>query len=165
MQILVDWFHQRMQSRHRVAYMLPMYYLQRGRIAEALHAYTTVKDCFQGSQGMQWCSSAYNPLCTFDLVTYYCCVGCCCGTSTLEWGIIRTDRAVAGQNWLYSGHGACICFATLMQAMIVIIFIDMVPSSASMQSYSYLALLAHQTRHSAATAITTAAACLCITLL
>ncbi|KAL0028141.1 hypothetical protein WJX77_009663 [Trebouxia sp. C0004] len=50
-QILIDWFHQRMQSRHRVAYMLPMYYLQRGRIAEALHAYTTVKDGFQGSQG------------------------------------------------------------------------------------------------------------------
>ncbi|DBB06880.1 hypothetical protein WJX82_003376 [Trebouxia sp. C0006] len=50
-QILVDWFHQRMQSRHKVAYMLPMYYLQRGRIAEALHAYTTVKDGFQGSQG------------------------------------------------------------------------------------------------------------------
>lgn len=51
MQILVDWFHQRMRSRHRVAYMLPMYYLQRGRIAEALHAYTAVKDGFQGSQG------------------------------------------------------------------------------------------------------------------
>ena len=58
MQILVDWFHQRMRSRHRVAYMLPMYYLQRGRIAEALHAYTAVKDGFQGSQGMQWCSSS-----------------------------------------------------------------------------------------------------------
>ena len=41
-----------------MAYMLPMYYLQRGRIAEALHAYTAVKDGFQGSQGMQWCSSS-----------------------------------------------------------------------------------------------------------
>lgn len=58
MQILVDWFHQRMRSGHRVAYMLPMYFLQRSRIAEALHAYTTVKDGFQGSQGVQWCSSA-----------------------------------------------------------------------------------------------------------
>jgi len=84
MQILVDWFHQRMQSRHRVAYMLPMYYLQRGRIAEALHAYTTVKDGFQGSQGMERCSSACNPPCTFVLVTCHCRVGCCCGTSILE---------------------------------------------------------------------------------
>ena len=52
MQILVDWFQQKMQSRHRVAFMLPLYYLQRGRLAEALHAYTTVKDGFQGSQGL-----------------------------------------------------------------------------------------------------------------
>ena len=52
MQILVDWFQQMMQSRHRVAFMLPLYYLQRGRLAEALHAYTTVTDGFQGSQGL-----------------------------------------------------------------------------------------------------------------
>ena len=32
--------------------MLPLYYLQRGRLAEALHAYTAVKDGFQGSQGL-----------------------------------------------------------------------------------------------------------------
>ena len=52
MQILVDWFQRKMQSGHRVAFMLPLYYLQRGRIAEALHAYTSVKDGFQGSQGL-----------------------------------------------------------------------------------------------------------------
>ncbi len=68
MQILVDWFHQRMQSRHKVAYMLPMYYLQRGRIAEALHAYTTVKDGFQGSQGVQLCSSACSTIVLVTLV-------------------------------------------------------------------------------------------------
>ena len=40
----------------------------------------------------------------------------------------------------------------------------MVPSSASMQSYSYLALLACQTRHAAATAFTTAAGRVCFPL-
>ena len=70
MQILVDWFHQRMQSRHRVAYMLPMYYLQRGRIAEALHAYTTVKDGFQGIQGMGLCSFACSTIVLVTLVQF-----------------------------------------------------------------------------------------------
>ncbi len=51
LQILVDWFQQNVSSGNRVVFMLPMYYLQRGRIAEALHAYTGAKDSFQGGQG------------------------------------------------------------------------------------------------------------------
>ena len=32
--------------------MLPMYYLQLGCIAEALHAYTSIKDSFADNTGM-----------------------------------------------------------------------------------------------------------------
>ncbi len=51
-----------------------------------------------------------------------------------------------------------------MQVASVIPPVHMLPSSASMQSYSYLALLACQTRHSAATAITTEAGRICLRL-
>lgn len=51
LQILEQWFQQKAQSGQRVAYMLPLYYLQRSRIAEALHAYTALKDRFAGSPG------------------------------------------------------------------------------------------------------------------
>lgn len=52
LQILMQWFRQQAKSGQRVAYMLPLYYLQRSRIAEALHAYTALKDDFAGSSGM-----------------------------------------------------------------------------------------------------------------
>ena len=51
LQILVQWFQQQAQSGQRVAFMLPLYYLQRSRIAEALHAYTALKDGFAGNSG------------------------------------------------------------------------------------------------------------------
>ena len=51
LQILVQWFQKQAKSGQQVAYMLPLYYLQRSRIAEALHAYTALKDDFAGSSG------------------------------------------------------------------------------------------------------------------
>lgn len=48
----MEWFQQQAESGHQVAYMLPLYYLQRGRVAEALHACTALKDTFTGSQGI-----------------------------------------------------------------------------------------------------------------
>ena len=51
MQIIVEWFQQQGKGGRAVAYLLPLYYLQRGRVAEALHAYTALKDMFAGSHG------------------------------------------------------------------------------------------------------------------
>lgn len=51
LQIIVQWFQQQSKSGQRVAFMLPLYYLQRSRIAEALHAYTALKDNFAGGPG------------------------------------------------------------------------------------------------------------------
>ncbi|KAL3146558.1 hypothetical protein ABBQ32_000799 [Trebouxia sp. C0010 RCD-2024] len=50
-QILVQWFQEQAQIGQRVAYMLPLYYLQRSRMAEALHAYAGLKDSFAGGPG------------------------------------------------------------------------------------------------------------------
>ena len=52
LQILVEWFQQQAESGHQVAYMLSLYYFQRGRVAEALHVYTALTDTFTGNQGV-----------------------------------------------------------------------------------------------------------------
>lgn len=51
LQILVRWFREQSEQQDRVAFMLPLYYLQRGRTAEALHAYSTLKETFQNFAG------------------------------------------------------------------------------------------------------------------
>ena len=51
MQILVRWFNEQAEQQHRVAFMLPLYYLQQNRTAEALHAYSNLKEAFQNDAG------------------------------------------------------------------------------------------------------------------
>ena len=60
MQMLVRWFNEQSDRQDRVAFMLPLYYLQRGRTAEALHAYTTVKEAISSTTGE---STLYSLLC------------------------------------------------------------------------------------------------------
>lgn len=51
LQILVKWFCEQSEQHNRVAFMMPLYYLQRGRTAEALHAYSNLKEAFQEFKG------------------------------------------------------------------------------------------------------------------
>lgn len=48
---MVKWFTEQGEQHVRVAFMLPLYYLQRGRLAEALHAYSRLKEAFRDVAG------------------------------------------------------------------------------------------------------------------